>query len=601
MRKLITLAILIFFFGLALGFVFSQATPASAQGRFTPTPRPQPSSTPRPEPSSTPREKQPTLVPTPTVTQTPTNTPTPTNTATPTNTPTNTPTSTPTNTPTNTPTSTPTNTPTPTATPFASNVALNEILPAPENTDWNGDGIKNADDSWIELYNTSAVDVDITGWHLVRLTGGDVMTFTLPATTTIAARSYRTFFHSLTKLDLPRANSEVRLLYPNATVADATRFLALNFDQAYARSEDGGGHWRADCAPTPNARNCQTIETTTSSFNLLYFKDHIVADPRILGTLDPNVLLTNFLLALLLALAMGFFGNLLNDSLETHEEHVQRLLAPVRAVTHRLRRAGSRIYGLLRVWRPLFWLGILLRLAALLIIYGLVLAFLDPSFDLVNRDAWLLILALALSAGLVSLTDDIAQFIYLRLHGSNAVIRVHSGNLLLVITTTLFSRFSGLAPGLLIGSPAGIEEVTDPNFEIKSHLLAVGSLAVVAIGAWALVPLFDTDAWFKTLCLLIFAAAVQTLFFEMIPLKYLHGRGVFEFSRILWLALFAVTTTVFLQTMLNPDGAFVSAFKSPNMMVLAAVVAVFCLFSVAVWFYLKRLEKAEISRASDER
>ena len=111
-------------------------------------------------------------------------------------------------------------------------------------------------------------------------------------------------------------------------------------------------------------------------------------------------------------------------------------------------------------------------------------------------------------------------------------------------------------------------------------------------------PLFAADAWFKTLFLLVFAASVQTLFFEMLPIKYLHGRGIFQFNRLLWLVLFIVTTVVFLQTMLNPDGAFVGAFNSANMVVLSLVVVAFCVVSAVVWFYLQRLEKAEAAKAA---
>lgn len=489
--------------------------------------------------------------------------------------------------------------PTVTPTPLAATIALNELLSNPRNTDWNSDRAVTADDEWIELYNGGSTRVDLANWQLVAISGTGAITFTLPPTTTIPAQGYAIFFHGQTKLELNGAG-QVRLLFPNNNVADAVTYPALRFDQTYARSVDGGGQWTANCVPSPDARNCQLINTITSDFNLPFFQNHI-ADPSILNKLDWNVVTTNFLLALILALAMGFFGNLLNDSLETHEEHVQRLLAPVRSVTDRLRRAGSRFDERLRAWRPLFWLSFVLRLAVILLLYGFILAFLDPNFTIPDKDGWLLILALALSAGLVSLTDDIAQYLYLRLNGLESVIRVHPGNFILVIATTLFSRFTSLAPGLLVGSPAGIEEVKEENFEIRSHLLAVGSLAVVAIGAWALTPLFAADAWFKTLFLLIFGASVQTLFFEMIPLRYLHGRGVFQFNRILWLVLFVVTTTVFLQTMLNPHSSFASAFNSPNMAMLAIVVSAFCVFSTAVWFYLQRLEKAEAAKAAAEK
>jgi hypothetical protein len=500
--------------------------------------------------------------------------------------------------PTATPTNIPTSTPTVTPTPFAITVLLNELLTKPRSTDWNGDRTAaNADDAWIELYNGGQTRVDLAGWQLNAISNTSAMTFTIPATTTIPAHGYAIFFHTQTKLDLDSA-TQVRLLYSNNNVADAVVYPDLRFDQTYGRSVDGGGHWTSDCVPSPNAKNCQLVNTVTSSFNLPFFQRNI-ADPSILNRLDLQVLATNFLLALILALAMGFFGNLLSDALESHEDHVQQLFAPVRAVTFRLHRAGEIIDGMLKVWKPLFWLGFVVKLGVILFLYGLILAFLDPNFAIPDQDGWLLILALALSVGLVGLIDDIAQYIYLRLRGSDSVIRIHSGNIILVLATTLFSRFSALAPGLLVGVPAGIEDVKDPHFETKSHLLAVGALALVVIIAWTLTPLFAVDAWFKTLFLLLFATGIQTLFFEMLPLKYLHGRGIFQYNRWLWLGLFVVTTTVFIQTMLNPEGAFISAFNSSNILVLSLVVVVFCILSTLVWLYLQRLEKAEAAKAAE--
>ena len=57
-----------------------------------------------------------------------------------------------------------------------------------------------------------------------------------------------------------------------------------------------------------------------------------------------------------------------------------------------------------------------------------------------------------------------------------------------------------------------------------------------------------------------------------------------------FIILFAFFTGVFLQTMLNPDGAFVSAFESSNMVLLSLFVAVYCVVCTIIWFYLKRLD-----------
>jgi hypothetical protein len=187
----------------------------------------------------------------------------------------------------------------------------------------------------------------------------------------------------------------------------------------------------------------------------------------------------------------------------------------------------------------------------------------------------------------------------LRRHGEQAALRVHAANLIVAAMSTLISRGSGLAPGILAGSPAGLEEVQSDRYETQLHFLALGSVALSGLIAWLAAPLTGDSLWLRTLLLLIFAAGVQTLFFELIPLHYFHGRGVFDFNRGLWGILFILVSALFMQTMLNPDGEFVKAFESPNMVLLSVVVVLFCVFSAAVWLYFNRPGKRAQPHAAD--
>jgi len=586
-------------FGLVL-ILFSalagDVTPTYAQ-RGTPTTKPAPTSP--PPTSSRPainfQEGSPFLGPViaPPVPPTSTNTPLP---PTATNTPlpptvTNTPvpptvTSTPVP-PTATNTSvppTPIPTSAPSATQFPSTIVLNELLPDAKSIDWNRNGVANVDDEWVELYNVGAIAKDVSGWRID--TGAQTLVFTIPPSTTIASRGFLVYYRSQTQLALD-ATIHLRLLHPDGSVADAIEYTQLDDDRVHARSIDGGGVWRLGCAPTPGTPNCQATETATSSFDMPYFQENI-ASPT--AQFDPNVVITNILLAIILALAMGFFGNLLNDAIESHEEHVARLLGPVTKAVQQLRKAGSVFDNWMSASR-LAWLGFLIKLAVILIIYGTILAYLDPSFAFISQDGLLLIVALGLSTGLIGLVDDLTSYIILRSRGGNGVIRMHSGNFLVVVFSTLFSRLSGIVPGLILGSPAGIEDITDPGVGKYLDLLAILSTAIVALIAWFLAPMFSNDAWFNTLFLLVFAAGVQTVFFEMLPISYLHGKGIFQFNRVLWAILFAITAAVFLQTMLNPDGSFIGAFNSPNMVVLSIVVGLYCVFCAGIWFYLQQIDK----------
>ncbi len=544
-----------------------------------------------------------TATPNPTNTPKLTNTPKPTKTGTFEPTKTATPSLTPVNTlvpPTKTlsPTPTFTFTPsfTPSPTPFANSILLNEILPDARFKDWNKDTLKDINDQWIELYNFGNVPADISGWTLD--TGPDTPAYIIPNETIIPAKGFLIFFSDTTQLALELA-PKVRLLFPNQTIADDVDLPAMDFDEVYAREVDGGNPWRVGCVPTPNSKNCQLAETVTSGFNLPYFEESIQIPDK---TLDIRVVGTNIFLGILLAIAVGFFSNLVNNAIESHEEHVARLLRPIKWIGRFTSRIGDWFNNLMKASR-LSWLGFVIKLSAILLIEGFILAFLDPNFTLLTGDGIMLVIALGFSVGLIALTDDIATHLYLRLRGHKTHVRVHSGNFLLVIISTFISRVTGFVPGVMLGSPAGIEDIPEDQNGPHLDIIAVIATALVGALAWWLLPMASYDPWLKTLLVLVFATGVQTVFFEMIPFTYLRGKGIYKMSRVLWVLMFGSITAIFLQTMVNPHGAYLSAFESKNMLLLTLATLAYCLLCAFIWLILTRAESkvpAQPQPASDD-
>jgi hypothetical protein len=238
------------------------------------TPTATPTNTPSPTPTHTPTATT-TVTPTPTATNTPTPTNTPTVTPTPTvtNTPTNTPTVTPT--PTNTPTETPTATPTatatatetPTATPTAtlapdvSSVRLNEILPAPSGTDWDGDGTADERDEWIELYNGGATAVDLGGWILEGAAKADPVkpiSYVIPAGTVIQPGGYLVLYRKDTGIVLDDGGNAVQLVSAQGKIVDATIFNTVKADTSYGRGANGT--WYRHLTPSPGKPNVAPSE-----------------------------------------------------------------------------------------------------------------------------------------------------------------------------------------------------------------------------------------------------------------------------------------------------------------------------------------------------
>jgi hypothetical protein len=361
-----------------------------------------------------------------------------------------------------------------------------------------------------------------------------------------------------------------------------------------------------NATPVPQATTTGTPTTGTggTSGNILFnpfpnFKSDFfvktIQSPWSILTTGLVKTLPNLLLAILLAIIFGFFALLLYDTLEGHEKEIQRMLGPV----NRLMASGEgfqhRTEAFLTRYR-LAWLGDVVQFIIALLVFGIVYSFVDPSFDLTKVDAIPLMLAMALSIGLINLFDDLAKLLYVRRFGARASVAVHGGNLVVAGAIVLLSRFASLTPGILSVGPGGFEgeEKGDPH-----HLSLIGVIgyAIPALVAWLLLLLFPpnggtgTQLWLATILALIFAVGLQTVFFEMIPIQGFYGRPIFQRNKVLWVALFAFFLFLFLQTQLNPEGSFVGTFNKPNMVALAVFVLIFCLGSAAIWVYFNRRDR----------
>jgi hypothetical protein len=269
---------------------------SAGQPAPTPTPTMTPTITITPTVTST-RSATPTAMPsasptaTPTITPTVTSTPSASLTPTPTIsltgtitaslTPTGTPTATPTPSLTVTPepgtptatvwvtitlTPTPTATATPSATPGTPAVSLNEVLPAPYAIDWNGDGVPNQDDEYVELYNAGAEPVDLGGWQLDDRANTGTNPFTIPTGRLIEPGGFVLFFRSETHVALNNTGSEeVRLLAPDGHVVETFTFSDPLVDWSYSKEIDGSTTWTDAYPPSPGQPNQPGTPTVTPS------------------------------------------------------------------------------------------------------------------------------------------------------------------------------------------------------------------------------------------------------------------------------------------------------------------------------------------------
>ncbi|WP_152918050.1 lamin tail domain-containing protein, partial [Ardenticatena maritima] len=139
-------------------------------------------------------------------------------------------------------------------------VLVNEVLPAPRQTDWNEDGVSDGDDEWIELYNPLDRAVGLGGWQLDDEEGGS-RPYTFPLGTVIAPHSYLVLFKKTTGVSLNDAGDTARLIAPTGAVVSEIPYAHAANDGSIARDDKGRLH--TNWPPSPGAHN-RAPETPTT-------------------------------------------------------------------------------------------------------------------------------------------------------------------------------------------------------------------------------------------------------------------------------------------------------------------------------------------------
>ena len=144
-------------------------------------------------------------------------------------------------------------------------LVINEIMPA--NVDVVMDPSLNYG-SWIELYNTSAQDIDITGWYLSKDSTDRMQCPLGNRSRIVRAKSYLTLWFG--HLDdycpdqiefSPNYDGGIVILSDkNGNEVCKVRYNTVPARLSYARTTDGGNTWSMTGYPTPGATN------TTSKF-----------------------------------------------------------------------------------------------------------------------------------------------------------------------------------------------------------------------------------------------------------------------------------------------------------------------------------------------
>lgn len=315
------------------------------------------------------------------------------------------------------------------------------------------------------------------------------------------------------------------------------------------------------------------------------------------------VVVTNFSLAVIFAILFGVLGTMLNNLIRDKEGELQawmsylyldRLFLPLRA---------ARFLADQDVQRGCLSAPVIIFIFAA---YGLVFALLEPGINLLTPAGMQLAIILALSVGLISLAGDVAQRRVAWFWHRTSRFGVYPANLSVAAITTLFSRLIGLSPGILFGVPGGVDvDKGDEEPRFRDAILALTTLAVVAVFGilgWGIIALsrrvgeqtlsgeqLEFSAPLVQLSLALglslFVVAMETAFFEMVPLQWTMGSQIFRWNPLVWVLGFIPVTFAFAHTLLNPNGEYLDAFEHTPVLVLTIVTVVLTLLLVGIWAF----------------
>ena len=138
---------------------------------------------------------------------------------------------------------------------YASSVVLNEIYPNPPGSE--------EDEEYVELYNPTDGEINLSGWTLDDETDGGSSPYVIPEGNTIAAKGYKTFKKADTKISLNNSGDTVGIFDNNGGTMDSFTYSTIDEGKTHGRTPDGGS-WAILSSSSENSANTTPEPTITS-------------------------------------------------------------------------------------------------------------------------------------------------------------------------------------------------------------------------------------------------------------------------------------------------------------------------------------------------
>lgn len=134
---------------------------------------------------------------------------------------------------------------------YSNKIVINEILPNPEGSDTEGE--------FIELYNLSNNEIDLSGWSVKDKAGT-----TYAIENSLSAKSFLALYRNLTNISINNSSESLYLVQPNGNILQTVSFdESAGEGESFSRKDNGQFVWTT--TPTPGKTNKFTADEEESS------------------------------------------------------------------------------------------------------------------------------------------------------------------------------------------------------------------------------------------------------------------------------------------------------------------------------------------------
>ena len=320
---------------------------------------------------------------------------------------------------------------------------------------------------------------------------------------------------------------------------------------------------------------------------------------------NPKVIGTNALYALIMLLAFYFAATIFNSTVRDNYNTMRGWFKR----KPKSPGGSSKSTGRDKTYKTRSTSFEVLVILGAVVITAALYAFLEPYFTH-GLTFLIMFLSFVVAIGVVTFLYEGIQILLIKYRLEVPVtFRIRPIALVIAVAFVVVSVLVGFHPGLTLGFVGAYITLSARGRFTKQQratpiLVSASFLLAITIAAFiARTPVHDALtrgssfglALFDTILVSIFIIGLEGLIFALLPIVFLDGHKIAQWSKVLWGIVFGLTAFAFFHIVINKDKDITKAIQNSNLWLMVGIIVFFFLVSISLWLYFWIRKKQEKS------